>query len=133
MHHFLTTGLRTAPDRAIEALGNTLSPADRRVLQRTDAAEFLITTSLEGARQGVQGWAYDNWLLNRPWGFSLESIPASTPVTLWWGDQDPAAPTTSGEALARQIPHATFKVIEGYGHFGLMFDRIGDLLLALSA
>jgi pimeloyl-ACP methyl ester carboxylesterase len=131
LHSLLVLGMKKAPERAIQALGETLSPADRKVLERPVGAQYVIDISLESARYGVRGWVYDDWLLNRPWGFAYDGISPQVPIKLWWGGADQTAPIEHGRVLARQIPHATFREYEECGHFGLMFDYVGALLAEL--
>jgi pimeloyl-ACP methyl ester carboxylesterase len=128
MHHLLTVGMRQAPEKAMAGLSRTLSQADRDVLARPDASAYVLAISLEAARNGVTGWVYDDWLLNRPWGFSPASVPTRVPVKLWWGSEDQSAPVASGVKLAGQMPQATLTVIENCGHFGVMFEHIGTVL-----
>jgi pimeloyl-ACP methyl ester carboxylesterase len=74
---------------------------------------------------------HDAWLLNRRWDFAPGCIPASVPLSFWWGDSDLATPLKHGRALAEQIPHATFRVFEDCGHFGVIFDHLRDVLTEL--
>lgn len=131
LHRLLILGMRRAPERAIEQLSRTLSAPDQSVMARPEAAAYVVAIALESARRGLRGWVYDDWLLNRPWGFAPDAISSRVPIKLWWGEHDMSAPVPSGEALARQIPHATFRVIEDCGHFGLMFEDIRTLLSEL--
>lgn len=133
LHHLLILGMRNAPEKAMEGLRRTLSAPDRAVLARPDAGDYVLAMSLEAARHGVGGWVYDDWLLNRPWGFSPASVPARVPVRLWWGAQDQSATVASGRALAGQIPQAEFSVIEDCGHFGVMFEHVRMVLEELCA
>ncbi|HEY7933181.1 MAG TPA: alpha/beta fold hydrolase [Solirubrobacteraceae bacterium] len=131
LHRLLVFGMVRDPDRAVQALARQLGPADQHVLERPDAARFIVGTTLEGSRRGVHGLAYDASLLNRPWEIPLESIPASLPLSFWCGDNDLATPLAHGRALAGRVPHATVRVLENCGHFGVFFDHLREILLEL--
>jgi pimeloyl-ACP methyl ester carboxylesterase len=133
LHRLLLLGMRKAPDKAIEALAKAFSPADQRVLARRDAAAYVVGISLEAGRNGARGWAYEDWLLNRPWGFSPAEVPASVPLKLWWGSDDSAMPVASAEALVREIPHAQLHVLEDCGHFGVLFEHLDVVMRELRA
>lgn len=131
LHRLLVFGMSRDPDRAVQALARQLGPADQGVLKRPEAAQFVVSTTLEGSRRGVHGLAYDAFLLNRPWEIPLESIPPSLPLSFWCGDTDLATPLAHGRALAGRIPHATVRVFESCGHFGVFFDHLREILLEL--
>jgi pimeloyl-ACP methyl ester carboxylesterase len=128
IHALLIKGMRYRPEKAIDALKKTLSAPDQRVLSTPEGASFLIEASLEAARNGVRGWVYDDWLLNRPWGFSPSELKPTFPVNLWWGDDDLAIPLEHGEELARDVEGAQLRVFPGDGHFSAMFERIDDVV-----
>ena len=133
MHALLVLGMRRAPERAMPKLSRTLSPPDAKVLARPEAGSFVIATSLESARRGVRGWAYDDWLLNRPWEFSLRDVPPQTPIRLFWGDADLSVPLEHGKELAEQLPNASLRIFPGEGHFGVIFDHIEEVLDELTS
>jgi pimeloyl-ACP methyl ester carboxylesterase len=133
LHRLLMLGMRKDPDRAMQALASQLSPQDQRLLERPEVRRFIVSTSLESSHRGVRGLVYDAWLLNRRWDFAPSEIPASVPVSFWWGADDLATPVEHGRALAGQIPHATFCTFDECGHFGVVFDHLREVLVDLSA
>jgi pimeloyl-ACP methyl ester carboxylesterase len=54
------------------------------------------------------------------------------PVLLLWGGADATVPTARGEALARRIRHAEFRVLESAGHW-LMHDASENFAAAVMA
>ncbi len=133
LHGLLLLGMRKAPDKAIEGLAKTLSPSDQLVMARPEPAAYVVDISLEAGRNGARGWVYDDWLLNRPWGFAHADFPASVPLKLFWGSDDSSTPVVSAEALVREIPHAELRILEDCGHFGVMFDHFDTVLSGLRA
>jgi pimeloyl-ACP methyl ester carboxylesterase len=129
VHALLIVGMRKRPDKAIDALKKTLSAPDKRVLSTPEGSNFLIEASLESARNGVRGWVYDDWLLNRPWGFAPSDIKPTFPIFLWWGDDDLAIPLEHGQELQKQLEGSRLRVFPGDGHFSAMFERIEEVII----
>ena len=53
--------------------------------------------------------------ISRPWPFALGEL--DTPVELWHGTADSAAPLAYARRLARELPNATLHTLDGEGHF----------------
>jgi pimeloyl-ACP methyl ester carboxylesterase len=133
VHAVLIQGMRHKPEQALDTLKRTLSAPDQAVLDSPEGSSFIIAASLEAARNGVRGWVYDDWLLNRPWGFSPSDISPSYPFHLFWGDDDLAIPLRHGEELAHEVPGAQLRVFPGDGHFSAMFERSEEVMTELLA
>jgi pimeloyl-ACP methyl ester carboxylesterase len=131
LYALLASGMRHSPTRALKALGQSLAADDQRLLARQNVADYLRAAMLEAGHVNARGIAYDDWLLNRPWGFSPGSVPASVPVHLWWGAEDTAVPLAHACLLAKRIPHATAHVIERSGHFGVSMEHLRRVLVEL--
>jgi pimeloyl-ACP methyl ester carboxylesterase len=131
VHRLVITGMRKAPDRALASLNKTLPPSDQLVFGQPEIAGYMVECAVEAAHRGLRGWAYDDRILNEPWGFAPADIPSSVPVDLWWGDEDTSMPLARGEQLARDLPNATLHVRPGAGHFGIIFDAIDDIFARL--
>ncbi len=133
IHTLLIAGMKRKPERALAALSKSPSEADTRLFSQPEVGEFIIALSLAAAERGVQGWVYDDWLLNRPWGISPSEIPASLALDFWIGGDDPAVPRAHAEELARSIPGARVHVFPGEGHFSVIFNRADDIFGAFVA
>jgi pimeloyl-ACP methyl ester carboxylesterase len=133
VHRLLIEGMRRSPERAIESLNKTLPPSDREVLGQPEISKYMIACAVEAARRGLKGWAYDDWVLNEPWGFAPADVPESIPVDLWWGSEDESVPLAHGEQMAREMPSAILHVREGAGHFGAMFGHLDEIFAQLVA
>jgi 2-polyprenyl-6-methoxyphenol hydroxylase-like FAD-dependent oxidoreductase/pimeloyl-ACP methyl ester carboxylesterase len=131
VHRLLIEGMRHSPERAIESLNKTLPPGDREVLSQPELSTYMIASAVEAARRGLKGWAYDDWVLNEPWGFAPGDVPANIPVDLWWGSEDESVPIAHGERMAGEMPSAILHVREGAGHFGAMFGHLEEIFAQL--
>lgn len=105
-----------------------LPPADR-VLLNVDAGEQVVTGWREAMRRGVDGPLADALIYARDWGFALERIRA--PVAVWHGTADSTVPVAAARHYAERIPGAQSFILEGEGHFSLIFKRHGDILAHL--
>jgi pimeloyl-ACP methyl ester carboxylesterase len=115
------------PQRTVEALARTMSPADAEIVRRPDVRDILIADITEAFRQGAEGATWELVLLGRPWGFSLREIEPE--VYLWQGDADTLVPPAMGRYLAQEIPHCHATMVPGEGHL-LVIDHMTDLIEA---
>lgn len=133
VHGMLVAGMKKKPERALAAMAKTVSDVDGQVLARPEAGQFIIDVSLAAAQNGVRGWVYDDWLLNRPWGFSPSDVQSGVRVDLWCGDNDLAVPLEHSEKLAQAIPGAKLHVFPGEGHFSVVFNRADEFFRELAS
>jgi pimeloyl-ACP methyl ester carboxylesterase len=103
-----------------------LPPADKAVLQNPELREILTEASREALRPGVEGPAWDGFLLGQPWGFDLRSI--RIPVRLWHGERDNVVPVAMGRCLAKMIPGCDATFYPEDGHFSLPYGRVEEIL-----
>ena len=101
---------------------------DRAVAARPDLQILMGTNIKEGYRQGPEGPAQDDVVINSPWGFRLEEIAA--PIDVWQGEIDRNVPLTQGETQHRRLPNSTLRVLPNTAHlFPLV--RWREILLTL--
>ncbi|MGC9346507.1 MAG: alpha/beta fold hydrolase [Anaerolineae bacterium] len=74
--------------------------------------------------------ALDDVLVNRDWGFDLESIEPR--IDVWHGDADVNVPLHAGEYLCDRLPNARTTFLPGAGHL-LVLARCQQILSALAA
>jgi len=108
-----------------------LPPADRRVLENQALRDILTAASSEALSKGVDGAAWDGFLLGQSWGFELTSI--RVPVHLWHGEKDNVVPVNMGRYLAQVIPECRSTFYPEDGHFSLPYGRAEEILSTLSA
>jgi pimeloyl-ACP methyl ester carboxylesterase len=82
----------------------------------------------ESFRNGGAWLAIELAMLGRSWGFALSDVRA--PVTLWYGARDVVCPPKVGEAYARDLPHATLKVVDDTHQ--LLFSQWVEILRDLA-
>ncbi len=105
-----------------------LPPSDR-VLLNADAGEKVVTGWREAVRGGVEGPVSDALVYARHWGFPLEGIRGR--VSVWHGTADTTVPVAAGRLYAARIPGARAHILEGEGHFSLIFKHHPAILREL--
>jgi pimeloyl-ACP methyl ester carboxylesterase len=84
---------------------------------------------LEGTRSGIKGFAQEEIIFSKSWGFRFEDI--ITRVHIWHGDQDTSTPLTMPNYIANLIPDSALTIIPNEGHF-LLFNHWKDILTTLT-
>ena len=93
-----------------------LSESDRAQLARPEAMQVIREATAEQAVNGVGGWADDDLVVLRPWGFEVDAI--SVPVLVRYGLTDVLVPPAHGEWLAANVPGCIVEVETSAGHLG---------------
>jgi pimeloyl-ACP methyl ester carboxylesterase len=106
----------TPPDseQFFASLESLLPECDRQVLALPEVRESFRLGLGETFRQGLDGWAWDAWLLARPWGFRVEDI--TVPAYVWHGKQDRIIPPAAGRYFANAIPNCRAVFFPDEGH-----------------
>jgi pimeloyl-ACP methyl ester carboxylesterase len=101
---------------------------DRALLAEPAVSAMFLTALREAVRDGLDGYACDEILERRPWGFKLADVKVD--VHLWHGGLDPYIPLADAEYVARTLPSCrpTFHPDDGHG---LILSRWGEILSAL--
>ena len=84
-------------------------------LARTEAIHVCETTHEQPAN-GVGGWADDDLVFIKPWGFDVGTI--SVPVLVRYGLTDVLVPPAHGEWLAANLPGCLVEIETTAGHLG---------------
>lgn len=90
-------------------------------LWESDFGHALLVGTLEGCRQGLDGYARDAKLLCSAWDFDPGEV--SVPTMLRHGEPDEMVPVEMGRALAVAIPDVDAEFVEGLGHLGVIADH----------
>jgi hypothetical protein len=123
----LTPRHETSGEGAVGAMGGETMSARTDVLA-DGPHRLLIETLGEGFRQGIWGVYDDTLAVARPWGFAPGAV--QTPVWIWQGDADTAA---LAQELAGKLPHCSFTLLPGEGHFLLFTHRRAMLQMLVQA
>jgi pimeloyl-ACP methyl ester carboxylesterase len=118
-------------DDAVRAVFEpALSARDKELFAEPLVGGSLITSIREGLRQGAEGAAWDNVAWVGAWEIDPGAI--STPVLLWYGDEDLMATPPHAHWLDDHLPNARLVMRPGVGHFGI-FEHLPAMLSELIA
>jgi pimeloyl-ACP methyl ester carboxylesterase len=101
---------------------------DRALLAQPAVGAMFLAALREAVRGGLDGYARDEVLERRPWGFELGDVDVD--VHLWHGGLDPYIRLGDAEHVARTLPSCrpTFHPDEGHG---LILSRWREIANAL--
>jgi pimeloyl-ACP methyl ester carboxylesterase len=105
-------------EKATRQMMSSIPDSDKAVLYAPQNVDILVSSIREGFRQGSQGVAEDDVLVNREWGFELESVRAR--IDIWHGERDVNAPIHAGEYLRDRLPNVRVNFLPDAGHFFLL-------------
>lgn len=106
----------------------SLSEVDQKPFENLETKEMLIANIKEGYKQGGDGPARDDIIINFPWGFVLDEI--KTRIDIWQGDLDKNVPVNQGKYQARLLPNNKFHLLKNKGHMFLL-DEWKNILAEL--
>jgi hypothetical protein len=93
---------------------------------------LMFQSMAEAFRQecGVNSVVDEHMLFLKPYGFSLEGIPADK-LVVWHGEKDKTVNVSNGIALSALVKGCQLEVFEGKGHCALFnyTDRLAKVLL----
>lgn len=117
-------GARVSPRGAVKSFVKQLSPSDRAVLGSWEPREAMRLFT-EAFSRGARGVVADYAALRRPWGIELG--PASVPVSIWHGGDDPMVPVAHSTVLAERLGAEKVVVFAGEGHLATV-THAGEIL-----
>jgi len=106
------------PEEAGKKLAASFPPVDRKLVEQPENQKMMVTSVQEGYKQGWQGPAQDDIVINSPWGFRLEDIKPR--IDIWQGEVDKNVPLNQGEYQHEKIPNSTLTVMPGQAHLYLL-------------
>jgi pimeloyl-ACP methyl ester carboxylesterase len=115
---------------ARELFGGLASDVDEAATSPESAARLLANMA-HGLAPGVGGWRDDDQAFLRDWGFDVTGI--TTPVGVWFGDQDLMVPARHGEWLGANVAGAQVRRFPDDGHLSIVEGHHGALLDGLVA
>jgi pimeloyl-ACP methyl ester carboxylesterase len=104
-------------------------PSDVAALSDPDSGQLAATAMRECWRQSALGTFTDAQINAGPWGFALGEV--RVPVRLWHGAEDRSFAPSLAEAVAREIPGCTFRLVPGVGHYSLPIRHAREILADL--
>jgi pimeloyl-ACP methyl ester carboxylesterase len=110
--------LQGDPEKAGPRLMSSFPPPDQKAIEESGSGDMLIESIQEGYRQGGDGPAQDDILINTSWGFKLQEIQARFDV--WQGEVDKNVPLNQGEYQNELLPNSRLTVLPGQAHLYLL-------------
>ena len=110
--------LQGDPEKAGSRLMSSFPPPDQKAIEESGSGDWLIENIQEGYRQGGDGPAQDDILINTSWGFKLQDI--QTRFDVWQGEVDKNVPLNQGEYQNEMLPNSRLTVLPGQAHLYLL-------------
>jgi pimeloyl-ACP methyl ester carboxylesterase len=118
-------------DEAVRAVFQpVLSAHDKELFADPLLGGSVIASMREGLRHGAEGAGWDNVAWLGEW--EIDPAAISTPVSLWYGDEDLMAPQPHARWLDAHLPAARLVMRPGEGHLGI-FEHLPAMLSELIA
>jgi len=115
---------------AHDLFGELVSDVDERA-STPESVAFILGNLAHGLAPGVGGWRDDDQAFLRDWGIDLGAM--TTPVGVWFGDQDLMVPARHGVWLAEHVKGARATRFADEGHLSIVAGRFPDMLDELVA
>jgi len=96
----------------------SLPEVDRKPFENPDVKELFLADIREGYKQGGDGPARDDIIINTPWKFDIGEI--KTRFDIWQGDSDANVPVNQGYYQAKRLTNSNFHLIKNEGHMFLL-------------
>lgn len=96
----------------------SLPEVDQKLFENQYVKELFLADIKEGYKQGGDGPARDDIIINTPWKFDIKEI--QTRFDIWQGDSDLNVPVNQGYYLARALPNSNFHLMKNKGHLFLL-------------
>ncbi|MFC1628655.1 alpha/beta fold hydrolase [Gemmatimonadota bacterium] len=110
--------LQGDPAKMFDRLSASFPPEDIKTIEDAGSAEALLEGMKEGFRQGGNGPAQDDILINSSWGFRLDEI--QTRFDVWQGEVDRNVPMNQGEYQHELLPDSRLTILSGQAHLYLL-------------
>lgn len=106
------------PDEAGKKLASSFPPVDRQIAEQPENRKMLVRSIQEGYKQGWEGPAQDDIVINSDWGFRIEDIGVR--IDIWQGGADKNVPQNQGMYQHEKIPNSTFTELSDQAHLYLL-------------
>ena len=125
----MARGLRRDPAAAVQRTTRSLPEVDRAVLERPEALESFVLSTVEGLRPGTRGAGLEAQLYARAWGFRLEDVLAE--IDLYQGELDVNVAPSMGRYQASVLPHCKAHFFPAEGHLSLAVNQMEEIVRRL--
>jgi len=110
--------LQGDPEKVRSKLKAIFPPEDRKAIAESNSESWLLEDVKEGYRQGWEGPAQDDIVINKAWGFRLEDI--QTRFDVWQGEVDQNVPLNQGVYQHKLLSGSRLHVLPGQAHLYLL-------------
>lgn len=107
----------------------SLPEVDQKPFEDEAVKDMMIADIKEGYKQGGDGPARDDIIINNPWGFDIREI--QTRFDIWQGDADKNVPVNQGKYQSELLPNSFLHLLKGKGHM-LLLDEWKNILSELA-
>ncbi len=122
--------VRGNPAEAGDKMAAFFPPSDQQMIASPENRELFVADLQEGYRQGWQGPAQDDIVINSSWGFELENIHSR--IDLWQGEIDEVVSIHHARYLYEHLPNSRLTIWPGQGHLYLIehWDEVLAVLVS---
>ncbi len=106
------------PEKVGDRFKSSFPPPDQKAIEESDSGVWLVENIQEGYRQGWDGPAQDDILINTSWGFKLQDIQPR--IDVWQGEVDKNVPLNQGKYQDLMLPNSRLNVLPGQAHLSLL-------------
>lgn len=106
----------------------SMPKVDQKPFENIEIKEMFVADIKEGYKQGGDGPARDDIIINFPWKFDIKNIQSR--FDIWQGDKDKNVPLNQGQYLADLLPNSNFHLLKDKGHM-LLLDEWKNILSTL--
>jgi pimeloyl-ACP methyl ester carboxylesterase/DNA-binding CsgD family transcriptional regulator len=115
MLRVMVKGISKNVYRFIEQSLANATEADRRTFEDPRLRASYASGLLAGVKRGEQDFVLEVLLSSHDWGFEPGDL--TVPTHFWHGEADKFVSQAGARKLATRIPHSTFGVLPGGGHY----------------
>lgn len=106
----------------------SLPEVDRKPFEDASVKEMFLSDIVEGYKQGGDGPARDDIIINTPWQFDIKDI--QTRFDIWQGDTDSNVPVNQGVYQDSLLLDSKLHILKGKGHM-LLLEEWENILSSL--
>jgi pimeloyl-ACP methyl ester carboxylesterase len=106
------------PEEVGKKFASSFPEVDQQLILGTEYEKLLLVDIQEGYRQGWQGPAQDDIIINSPWGFNMAEI--NVRIDIWQGEVDKNVPLNQGQYQHELLPNSRLRILPGQAHLYLL-------------
>jgi pimeloyl-ACP methyl ester carboxylesterase len=110
--------INSPSDKIGDKFVKSLPEVDQKPFENPLVKELFLADIKEGYKQGGDGPARDDIIINSPWKFDIREI--QTRFDIWQGDSDLNVPVNQGYFQADLLPDNNFHLMKNKGHLFLL-------------